>query len=328
MQMVGDACYVTAIKPGSDAETKGLKVGDKVISVDGFGPTRETLWKIHYLYYQLRPQPGMQVVVQSPGGQPRQLDILAKIKEGKRVKNLTGSDGGADFWDIIRESESEDRLNRHRYCEMEGDVMIWKMPHFDLSDPEVDRAMDKVRKRQFLILDLRGNPGGAVITLQRLIGHFFDHDIKVADLKGRKEMKPQIAKTRGKNVFTGKLAVLVDSNSGSAAEIFARVAQLEKRGTVLGDRTAGAVMRSRHYSHKVGVDTVVFYGASITDADLIMADGKSLENTGVTPDELLLPTAEDLAGERDPVMARAAELAGLKLSPKKAGSLFPTEWRK
>ncbi|HEX8354514.1 MAG TPA: S41 family peptidase, partial [Pyrinomonadaceae bacterium] len=151
---------------------------------------------------------------------------------------------------------------------------------------------------------------------------------KIADLKGRKEMKPMVAKTRGKEVYGGKLVVLVDSQSGSAAELFARLVQLEKRGTVIGDRTAGAVMQSRRYTHRLGVDIVSFYGSSITNADLIMSDGRSLERVGVTPDELMLPTAVDLASRRDPVLSRAAELVGVKVTPEQAGSLFPIEWGK
>ena len=87
-------------------------------------------------------------------------------------------------------------------------------------------------------------------------------------------------------------------------------------------------MESRFFPYKSGLDIVAFWGVSITDADLIMSDGKSLEKTGVTADETVLPTSADLAAKRDPVLARAAHLLGVKLDAAKAGLLFPIEWRK
>ena len=324
MQAFGDKVFVSAIKPGSDAEKKGLKTGDQVLSVGGFEPSREELWKMIYMFYTLRPQPGLRLLLRSPEGQQRQLDVMANIRQGKMVKDLTGQ----DINDLAREAEDEDRLNRQRYVEASDKLLIWKMPNFAVAEGEIDVMMGKARKREALILDLRGNPGGYVKTLEWFAGYFFDKEIKIADLKGRKQMKPQMAKPHGDKNFKGKLVVLVDSKSASAAEIFARVVQFEKRGAVIGDRTAGAVMQSRTFDHQMGMDTVVFYGVSVTDADVIMSDGKSLEGVGVTPDEVLLPTAADLAAKRDPVLARAAAMVGFELPPDKAGAMFPVEWRK
>ncbi|HEY9503289.1 MAG TPA: S41 family peptidase [Pyrinomonadaceae bacterium] len=328
MQMIDKKCYVIAVKPGSDAEAKGLKEGDEIISVDGIGPIRENLWKINYTYQALRPRSGVRLVVIKPDGKEQQLDVMAKVTQGKRVLDLTGSDSGSDIFDLIRQSENQERLDRHRYYELGEDLLIWKMPAFDLSEPKVDEMLGRAKKRKSLILDLRGNGGGYEITLLRMISNVFDHDIKLGEVKRRKETKPLIAKTRGDDTFPGKLIVLIDSKSGSAAELFARTVQLEKRAIVIGDVSAGAVMRSKQYDHDLGTDTVIFFGASITDADVIMTDGKSLERVGVIPDEVKVPTASDLAAKRDPILAYAAFLAGVNISPEKAGALFPIEWKK
>lgn len=328
MQMLGDECYVVAVKPGSDAEAKGLKPGDRILSVNGMEPNRKNIWKLHYHYYVLMAAKQLQLSTESPDGKPHEMVVAAKVTERKKILDLTGAGSGEDINAVIRESENEAYMNRHRYYEVGDDAVIWRMTGFDLSDSDIDKLVGKAKRRKALILDLRGNPGGAVSTLQRLIGNVFDHDVKIADLKGRKEMKPLLAKTRGDEAFKGQLVVLIDSESASAAEIFARIVQMEKRGTVIGDQTAGAVMRSRSYDYKSGLAIGFVYGVSITNADLIMADGKSLEHMGVTPDERLLPTAKDLAARRDPVLSRAAALVGLKIDSEKAGTLFPFEWRK
>jgi C-terminal processing protease CtpA/Prc len=327
MQIIGDKCYVTAVKPGSDAELKGLKAGDVIHAVNKYRPTRDTLKPLRYIYYTLSPQKGLQVVAQSPGGEPRQLDLMAKVRQGKQVINLTEI-GESDINDFIREIEREGQSNPHRYYDDDQDVFIWKMPEFNLSPDKVDDLINKARKHKAVILDLRRNPGGYEQTLLRLVGNFFEQDVKIGTLVGRTEKKPLIAKTRGKEPFKGQLVVLVDSESGSSAEIFARIVQLEKRGTVVGDTTAGAVMRARFFNHALGTDTVIPYGVSVTNADLIMSDGNSLEKSGVIPDTVILPTGEDLAAKRDPVLARAAEIVGAKLSAEKAGAMFPFEWPK
>lgn len=325
MMMVGDRCYVSSVDEGSDAEAKGVKPGDEVLQVGGWSAERKNLWKIQYLYNTLRPQPGLRVALRSPNSQIREIDILAKQKQGRQVLDLTDYNV---YIDMVRKSQRTERLRRDRYMSFGDQLLIWKMNEFDLTDEQVDDAMSRAKKHKTLILDLRGNSGGWVTTINRLISNLFDRDIKIGDTKSRKDTKAEIAKSRGEKAFDGKLIILVDSRSASASEVLARTVQLEKRGVVIGDRTAGAVMTSKIYGGQVGIDVVVFYGASITVSDLIMSDGNSLEHVGVTPDDLKLPTAEDMAAGRDVVLAHAASLSGVTLDPVEAGKFFPVEIKK
>jgi C-terminal processing protease CtpA/Prc len=324
MSIIGDKAFITAVKPGSDADKKGLKVGDEVFSVNGFRPTRSEMWKLNYYYYQISPRSAMRLSVRSPGGEQRELEISAKVTTLSRLVDLNQE---TDISDLIREIENESMRRYHR-LQTVGNITVWKMPGFSFNPAQADEIMQgRVKKGAHLILDLRGNAGGYVKTLEKLAGYFFDKDVKIADVKRRKESEVSMAKSPGAaNVFSGQVVILIDSQSGSAAEMFAKLMQIEKRGYVIGDRSAGAVMQARFFPMQMGTEKVVFYGASITDADVIATDGKSLERVGVTPDETVLLTGEDLAKSRDTVMSRAVEKLGGKVSPEDAGKFFPIEW--
>ncbi len=325
-EMIGNQCFVSRVRPESDAEAQGVKPGDEVLAIEGFTPNRQDLWKIDYRFRVLRPQVDLRLALRDPAGHDRRVVLKAKVVNLKPVADLTGGSGGSDLWQMVREGEDEQRRMRIRFKSLGDESLAVKLPAFFFDQPEVDDLIGKARKYQALILDLRGNPGGALETLKYLLGGVFQNEVKIGDRSGRKELKPQIAKSRGRNIFTGKISVLVDSDSASAAELFARILQIEKRGDVIGDRSADSVMEAKRYSYHLGVDIVLFFGASITDSDLIMADGKSLEHTGVTPDEVVLPTAADLASGRDPVLAYAARRLGVNLTPEDAGKIFPFEW--
>jgi C-terminal processing protease CtpA/Prc len=345
MQIIGDQCYIVAVKPGSDAATKGLKVGDQIHSVilrpgQSSTPARENLWKIRLMWTLLMPQPSVRVEVQSPGGQKREVEVIGESVAGKSAFNI---------------EEAQRLLKKnippfYQYVELSPDVSVWQIKYLaELRKSDIDKVIDKVRKRQALILDLRRATGvvftnkfGGILgkgklstdeisKLEFLAGHFFDQDVKIADMKSRGKSEPMEAKTRPKRVFTGKLVMIVDSDTETIAEIFARMLQLEKRCSVIGDRTSGTARIPSGFRRNINVEasgnivSISPYGASITTTDVIMSDGQSLDRKGVTPDEILFPTPTDLAARRDPVLSRAADKVGVKLTPEQAGALFPAK---
>jgi len=324
-EMVGTRCFVTNVRAGSDADAKRLKPGDEVLTIDGFTLMRASLSKLAYDLNILLPQPGLRVVLRDRSGMIRQVDVMAKVTRTKMVfdfDDLTGVDA-----DIVRQQyENEQHLLRPQYKEFGEKLLIVKLPIFAPGEPNARELIDKARGHEYLILDLRDNPGGAESALTDLLSAIFQRTIKIADRKARAAADPLTAKGSGNHAFTGKVIVLVDSRSASAAELFARTVQIEKRGIVLGDRTSGSVMEAKYHFHVTGSGPVYAFAASVTSADLIMRDGNTLEHTGVIPDETILPTASDLAYGRDPVMARAAAIAGVKLSPEDAAKLFSYEW--
>jgi C-terminal processing protease CtpA/Prc len=319
MQMIGDICYVTAVKPGSDAELKGLKAGDRILALDGIEPTREILWKMKYLYYSLRPKSRIQITFQAPESQVRTVEVLPKLEQ-RRIE--------AEFGRIVDVEPISPELGsipprRPQYQEFGADLIVYVFPSFNTQLEAIDKMMQTISGHKSLILDLRGNSGGRTDIADRLISYFFDYEVKVGDFKFRHDVKTLKIKPRKGKIFTGDLLVLVDSQSSSASEIFARLVQLEKRGIVVGDRSAGHVMQSRRYGYMLKESgDLILYGLSITDADIVMTDGKSLEWVGLVPDKVVLPTSDDIRNQRDPALAYAASLVGIKLDAEKAGALF------
>lgn len=320
LKMYGDKCYITLVKPESDAAAQGLKPGDQVLSIEGFRPSRSELWKMKYYYNVVSKRSQLKMTVLSPGAAaPRTIQIKSEIdRKPYAITRQT-------FWQLF-DWDGRTDIDYNLFVRV-GDIAVWKMPSFAIEPANIDTLVGKIRDSRALILDLRGNGGGYVKTLERLAGYMFEKDLTIASLIGREEMDPQTSKTMGDDVYKGQLIVLLDHNSGSAAEIFARLVQLEKRGRVVGDISSGSVMQSRPKIFTMGGNDEIIYGASITNADVVMADGKSLENVGVVPDELVLPDGGDIAADRDPVLARAVELLGGKISAKDAGKFFRYEWK-
>lgn len=317
MLMVGDSAFVSYVEARSDAERQGVRVGDRVISVNGHTPTRGNLWSMWYVFRSLRPQPGLRVVVRAPGGEPRQLDLAAQLRRRSRIFDLNSY----NLHTLIREAQNEADELRPSYVQLD-DVLVWKLPTFYVSDEVMRTLFRLARGSRALVLDLRDNGGGPAETLLSLLGGVSPDTVVIGTQRERRRRVPMVAPGGGAAAFTGEVVVLVDSRSASAAEIAARVVQLTGRGMVMGDRTAGAVSRGRMEVLEMGVERMVTYGVMIADAQLLMTDGGNLERVGVLPDTVILPTAAQLASGDDPVLAEALTFLGIPTDPATAGALL------
>lgn len=320
MKMIGDKCFVIAVKPKSDAEKQGLKIGDQIVKIEGFAPSLKEMWKVMYYYNTISPRAGLVLNVKSPNEDAvKEFSISSKMEKTRTF---------LDYDEYIRQIGFESNSVIESRFVTVGGVLAWNLPTFAVDPSHVESVMvNRGLNTHNLIIDLRGNGGGYVVTLEALAGFFVKNETKIADLRGRKPLDPQMAKPSKKGTFSGRLIVLVDSQSGSASEIFARFVQINELGIVIGDRSSGSVMQSRGVPLSHGTESVISYGLNLTMADVIMTDGKSLEHVGVTPNLLMAPTADGLSKGEDPVLAAAFELLGSKVSAQQAGKFFPFNWK-
>lgn len=311
MQMIGSKCFVVSVTKGSDAEAKGLKVGDTIWAIGEYAPARENLRVLKYLLYSLDPQEAVTLGIQSVDGTKKQVTINAKFispeelkKEQKRLKE-------------------EKKQKPFKCAEISTELKACKLYTFSVEKKVIDKMMKETGSYKKLILDLRGNTGGFVNTLQHLTGYFFYRDVKIGTEIKRTANKELIAKSLQNNYFNGELIILIDSDSASASEVFARTLQLEKRAKIVGDVSAGAVMVSRSFplANQRGV-TYSFFDLNVTVADLAMSDGSRLENTGVIPDIPVIPTGRALSIKADPILSHSVSLLGGNLSAEQAGNMY------
>jgi carboxyl-terminal processing protease len=172
----------------------------------------------------------------------------------------------------------------------------------------LDLAVDRMRALDGIVLDLRGNTGGAAAMTMGVAGHFFGETRKLGVMLTRDSRVNILAFPRRSNPageavepYAGPLAILLDETSGSASEVFAGGMQALGRARVFGETSAGAVLPA--------MVTRLPNGDTLLHAlgDFETATGMRLEGAGVVPDvPAPLSRAELLAG-RDPALEAALD---------------------
>jgi carboxyl-terminal processing protease len=168
------------------------------------------------------------------------------------------------------------------------------------NDKRFPEELRKLLDTRGLIIDLRGNRGGSFMTADyflppgTLLGTSTWRNGKVEKSHSRK-LEP---------VYAGRLAVLVDEESGSASENFAAVIQESSRGIVIGRQTCGCFTSSYFESVKGGGR---LQWSRVLPRTI---KGRKVEGVGVIPDRTVQLTLAALREGRDPVLEEAERVLG------------------
>jgi len=162
------------------------------------------------------------------------------------------------------------------------------------AETAVKNAMIELKSQgaKYLVLDVRGNPGGLLSQAIKVTNLFVEKGTTIVSTKGKhnKWQKKYIAKNYAvdKNI---PLVVLVDESSASASEILAGTIQDIDRGVVVGTRTfgKGLVQQTRPlaFDAQLKLTTAYYYlpsGRSIQKLDYRYKDenGESGKNDSST----------------------------------------------
>ena len=155
-----------------------------------------------------------------------------------------------------------------------------------------------------MLIDLRGNPGGFLEAAVDIASWFLPAGTVVVTEDYGKKGENRIHRSRGYNVFTErlKLVILVNNGSASASEILAGALREHGKARIVGSKTFGK--GSVQELVKITPDAAL----KVTVARWLTPNGVSISDGGLTPDIEVKMTAEDIEKKRDPQREKAIEL--------------------
>lgn len=162
-------------------------------------------------------------------------------------------------------------------------------------------SLSEFADKKAIIIDLRGNSGGLLATLYPLAGMLTDHPVSFGTSIYRSGPAELNITPKVKH-FAGKVILLVDEQSMSAAEMFSAGLQESARAVVIGERTAGLALPAS--TVKLATGAVFEYPV----ANFKTAKGKILEGTGVEPDISVIRDRRSLLEGRDPQLEKALDI--------------------
>ena len=247
----GGVIEVSGVTPKSPAAESGVLVGDEVLEINGTDVQGASLTSAVAL---IRGSIGLKI------------DLLVQREDKKVLISLTPRKVSASNIEATQVGNSV------------GLVAISAFTTGTAS--ELQRALERLKIRDGLIIDLRNNPGGLI-----------DEAVKVAELfigngtiiSYRVSGNEKIYAANNPIPITVPIVIMINRSTASAAEILASAMQDRNRGVVIGEKSYG---KGSVQEFKTLADGSKL---ELTVALYLTPSGRTIEGVGVTPDLLVLP---------------------------------------
>ncbi|MBA2266149.1 MAG: S41 family peptidase [Chloroflexi bacterium] len=275
--VVTQSCAMVIVAPlvGSPAESAGLRAGDQVLEIDGVSTVGES---VSSLVFQVRGEAGT--------------DVTLTVNRDDEELDITITRAVID----LREVEAE---------LLADDIGYIRLTTF------TDRATGLFREElgalleqgaTSIVFDLRGNPGGFIVTAQGIAGQFVPAGELLFTVESGEDVQRWESEPGGL-VQTDAIpvVVLVDEGSASASEIVAAALKESGRATIVGEPTFGK------NTVQIWNDLPNGGGLRITTDRWFTPDHNSAAPDGIAPD-VEVASPEDPLGGEDPQLDRAVEL--------------------
>ncbi len=202
---------------GMPAQTAGLKAGDLILEIDGVDMRKETSSKVSDLLRGV-PNTTLKVKVQRPGeAKPREFELVRKQIKPDQVTHYEVRGDGVGY--------------------------IYLNGFTDNSYHEVKTAFNDLKNNHHiksLVLDLRNNGGGILKGAVQIVNMFVPKGKTVVTTKSKLSQWDRAYRTSVEPLDTVMpMAVLINGESASAAEIVAGALQDLDRAVLIGQRSFG-----------------------------------------------------------------------------------------
>jgi carboxyl-terminal processing protease len=224
-QLYNDTVNIVNVIADGPSYKAGAQIGDKIIKVDD---------SVLIAGKKIKPD-DVKKLLRGPGGSKVNITVL----RDKSLERLT----------IIRGLIPLPSVDvNYLIAPVTGFIHINKFS--ETTYKEFMAAMEKLQQQGMkqLILDLRGNGGGLLQEAADIADEFLDDNKMIVYTEGSKMPRMEYHCRRDGIFEKGKLIVLVDETSASAAEILSGALQDWDRATLIGRRTFGKGLVQQQYS--------------------------------------------------------------------------------